>query len=88
MTYKVTMTSAARRALHRLPVEMATAIAAQAEGPIAENPHRLGKELDPPYEGVWSARRGPYRILYTIDDTAGAITIMAIGHRSDVYRSR
>lgn len=82
------MTSAARRAFHRLPLDTATAIAAQIEGPIAENPHRLGKELDPPYEGVWSARRGPYRILYIIDDTAGTITIEAIGHRSDVYRAR
>ena len=31
-------------------------------------------------------RQGPYRVLFTIDDTAGEIVIVRIAHRRDVYR--
>lgn len=31
-------------------------------------------------------RQGPYRIVYEIDDSAGSILIVKIGHRKDVYR--
>lgn len=82
MTYKVIMTTTARRGLHALPLDVAEQIA----GAIAGSPHRLGKELDVPFEGIYSARRGSYRILYEIDEHAESITIVAIGHRRDVYR--
>jgi mRNA-degrading endonuclease RelE of RelBE toxin-antitoxin system len=37
--------------------------------------------------GVFSARRGPYRILYRIDDDA-TLSILRVDHRADVYRRR
>ncbi|WP_425428130.1 type II toxin-antitoxin system RelE family toxin [Allonocardiopsis opalescens] len=40
----------------------------------------------PPYAGTRSARRGAYRVLYEIDDEQ--MTVTAIEHRADVYRSR
>jgi mRNA-degrading endonuclease RelE of RelBE toxin-antitoxin system len=53
------------------------------------NPKRIGKPLMlPPYQGTWSARRGTYRVLYEIDDEAGVVTVTAIEHRANVYRSR
>jgi mRNA interferase RelE/StbE len=30
--------------------------------------------------------RGAYRVVYEIDDNAGTITVLHIGHRRDVYR--
>ncbi|MBC7558376.1 MAG: type II toxin-antitoxin system RelE/ParE family toxin [Dermatophilaceae bacterium] len=33
------------------------------------------------------ARRGPYRILYNINDTANRVEIARVDHRADVYRS-
>jgi mRNA-degrading endonuclease RelE of RelBE toxin-antitoxin system len=39
-------------------------------------------------EGYLSARRGPYRIIYRIDDAARSITVVAVAHRSDIYRPR
>jgi mRNA-degrading endonuclease RelE of RelBE toxin-antitoxin system len=33
-----------------------------------------------------SARRGDYRVIYRIDDELRTVTVMAIEHRSDVYR--
>jgi mRNA interferase RelE/StbE len=32
-------------------------------GPVADNPLRLGKPLDAPFDDVWSTRRGEYRAL-------------------------
>jgi hypothetical protein len=34
-----------------------------------------------------SARRGPYRILYNVNDTANRVEIQRIDHQADVYRN-
>jgi len=39
-------------------------------------------------EGRWAARRGSYRVLYTIDESTGVVTVLAAEHRRDVYRRR
>lgn len=57
-------------------------------GPVAENPWRLGKPLEAPFDDVWSTRRGDYRALYTIDPHAETVTILAVAHRRDAYRPR
>ncbi len=31
-------------------------------------------------------RRGPYRVVYEIDDRLLTVTVVKIGHRKDVYR--
>jgi mRNA-degrading endonuclease RelE of RelBE toxin-antitoxin system len=35
---------------------------------------------------VFSARRGPYRLLYRIDDDRSTVSILRVDHRADVYR--
>jgi mRNA interferase RelE/StbE len=57
-------------------------------GPVAGNPRRLGKPLDAPFDEVLSTRRGEYRILYTVDDQARVVTVLAVAHRRDAYRPR
>jgi mRNA interferase RelE/StbE len=34
----------------------------------------------------YRVRKGDYRILYTIDETAQVIRIYRLGHRKDIYR--
>ncbi|WP_253847126.1 type II toxin-antitoxin system RelE family toxin [Mycobacterium gordonae] len=46
----------------------------------------VGKPLGRELAGYHSARRGPYRLLYRIDDEAQAISVHRVGHRADVYR--
>ena len=86
--YTVTFTAAARRRLGRLPLSAATALYEHLTGPVAANPHRLGKPLDTPFEEVLSTRRGEYRALYTVDDRAQIVTVLAVAHRRDAYRPR
>jgi antitoxin YefM len=40
------------------------------------------------WEGCHSARRGPYRIVYRIDEATHAVAVLAVGHRADIYRRR
>ncbi|MDO5661560.1 MAG: type II toxin-antitoxin system RelE/ParE family toxin [Brachybacterium sp.] len=41
-----------------------------------------------PLEGTYSARRGEYRIIHTIDDSAVVIPVLTISHRRDADRPR
>ena len=75
------------RQLERLPERYATAVAELLPA-IAANPRRLGKPLRFELEGRRVARRGPYRIIYAIDEGARTVTVLAIAHRADVYRRR
>ena len=75
----------AKRQLDRLPTTVAAAVI-ETFAAIAENPHRLGKPLRFELEGRWSARRGPYRIIYRIDDETQTVHILAVAHRAHVYR--
>lgn len=39
------------------------------------------------FDGLWSARRGDYRIRYAIDDGAATVTVVAVRHPRDAYHS-
>ncbi|WP_208722181.1 type II toxin-antitoxin system RelE family toxin [Rhodococcus qingshengii] len=56
-------------------------------GPLLENPRRVGKALAPPMAPAYSARRGSYRVLYLIDELSRRVTVTAISHRADAYRT-
>jgi mRNA-degrading endonuclease RelE of RelBE toxin-antitoxin system len=85
--WDVQLTAPARRQLDRLPISVAAAVV-ETLGAIAGDPRRLGKPLRFELEGHWSARRGPYRIVYRIDDEARRVVVIAVAHRADVYRLR
>ncbi len=83
--YPVAWTPTSRRTLTRLPEKAATAAVEFIYGQLARNPHRVGKPLRFELEGLHSARRGDFRIIYRITEV---VTIIAIEHRSDAYRTR
>jgi mRNA interferase RelE/StbE len=85
--WDVRVMAPARRQLKRLPVGVAAA-ALETLGAIASNPRRLGKPLRFELEGCFSARRGPYRIVYRIDEKSRTVLILAVAHRADIYRPR
>jgi mRNA-degrading endonuclease RelE of RelBE toxin-antitoxin system len=74
--------------MHRLPNKTAGAVIESAYGTLAENPHRVGRALRWELEGLHSARRGDYRIVYRIDERRRTVVISAVAHRADVYRPR
>ena len=88
--YQLRVTGPAARVLAgRLPEKIAAAVYEFITTALLQNPHRVGQRLLlPPFEGTWSARRGTYRVLYEIDEDALVVTVTAIEHRADAYRSR
>ena len=86
--FAIAWTAAARRALTRLPEKVAAAVVEFLYGSVAAGPHRVGKPLKLGLEGLHSARRGDYRVTYRVDDQWRLVTVVAIEHRSDIYRPR
>lgn len=77
----------ARRVFDRLPIAVADAVL-ETLAAIAQNPRRLGKPLMFEHEGRYSTRRGPYRVIYELNEDEHLVRVVAIGHRRDVYRLR
>ncbi len=87
MSYRVRLTrTAARQLAEGLPESVAAACVEFLYGPLAENPHRVGAALRKPFEGHWRARRGEYRVRYTIDDARVEVVVLDVSHRRDAYR--
>ncbi len=85
--YRLRMARPAAKALaETLPEKVATAAYEFITGPLLDDPHRVGKPLDPPMAPAWTARRGTYRILYRIDDAHHVVDVTAIRHRADAYK--
>jgi mRNA interferase RelE/StbE len=86
--YAVIFSARARRNLHEnLPLEVAAAAMETIDGPLATNPHRVGKSLDEAFDGYHSVRRGTYRIIYRINEDKHTVEIHSIRHRRDAYRT-
>jgi mRNA interferase RelE/StbE len=87
VTYRVRVArTAARQLTEQLPEAVAAACVEFLYGPMAEYPYRVGAPLRKPFEGYWRARRGEYRVRYTIDDSTQTVHVLDISHRRDAYR--
>ncbi len=84
--YEVKITPSGLRHLDRLPNKIRDAALATIFGPMAENPQRVGKPLMDELEGLRSACRGDYRIVYEILEDEMAVVIHRVQHRRHVYR--
>jgi mRNA interferase RelE/StbE len=86
--YSIEWAAPARRALQRIPEEAAAAAVELIYGALADNPYRVGKPLRFELEGLRSARRGDYRVIYRVDDHRKVVLVATIAHRRDVYGLR
>ena len=87
MNYEVRVKASAAKALtSTLPEAVAAAVLAFLGGDLSTAPYRVGKPLYAPFEGLWAARRGEYRVLYRVDDDTHTVTVETIKHRCDAYR--
>ena len=86
--YEVEITPEGLRHLDRLPGKVRAAVIETILGSIAENPQRAGKPLRGELEGLYSARRGEFRVIYEIDEDARIVLVHRAQHRGRVYRTR
>lgn len=88
MAYEVEITPEGLRHLRKLPEKVKVAVLETIFGSIAENPRRAGKPLLGELEGLFSARRGDFRVIYEIDLEARTVVIHRAAHRGTAYRPR
>lgn len=79
------LTRRARNDLEALPETVREAVL-ETLTLIGAEPERAGKRLVGRLEGLWSARVGNYRVLYTVQ--GGRVIVRAIRHRAVAYRRR
>lgn len=86
--HRLAVAATAERSLPRLPEGAAAAIVEFMLGALVDAPRRVGHPLQRELAGLWAARRGPYRVVYEIDEDERVVTVLRIDHRADVYRRR
>lgn len=86
--WKIEVTNPALKGIRQLPEKVATAIVEFVTGPLADNPRRLSKPLTTGLLGLRTARRGDYRVLFTLDVEEHVLCAHRIEHRSELYTPR
>ena len=86
--WELVIASPAIRCLDRLPAKASAAVVESMLGPLRDEPKRVGHRLRGDLTGSGSARRGPYRVVYELDEAAREVHVLWIDHRADVYRPR
>ena len=85
--YELVLTPPARRALTgKLPEPVAAAVIEFLTTALIRQPYRVGKPLRDDLAGVWSARRGTYRVLYRVREDLREVIVLRVEHRRDAYR--
>ncbi|MGQ0631325.1 MAG: type II toxin-antitoxin system RelE family toxin [Sporichthyaceae bacterium] len=82
--YIIEVELAAARALSKLDRAVQTRLINTIEA-LAENPRPAGATKLVGQDAM-RLRAGDYRIVYVIDDTVITVTIVKVGHRSNVYK--
>lgn len=87
--YELIVTPPAARAIsEQLPEPVVAAVTEFLTTSLIREPRRVGKQLRRELAGIWSARRGTYRVLYRIREDPREVIVLRVEHRSDVYRPR
>jgi mRNA interferase RelE/StbE len=86
--YEVEITPEGLRHLDRLPVKVRAAVNEASLCAIVENPQHAVEPLRGELEGLYSARRGEFRVIYEIDEPTHTVLVHRAQHRRRVYRPR
>jgi mRNA interferase RelE/StbE len=88
MSYLVLFSDIALKKLKKFDKAVAALIIGYVEKNLEGciDPRQYGKALSANHKGKWRYRVGDYRLLALIEDKKILITIIDVGHRSDVYK--
>lgn len=86
--WTIELSDSAKRQLRNIDRVVAKRIVRFLQERIAthDDPRQLGKALRGDFGNYWSYRVGDYRILCEIHDDKLLVLVIAIGHRSNIYR--
>ena len=84
--YDVDVRPRARRSLRQLDPS-ARKVVAEVIDSLALDPRSPGALPLTGHRPHLRVRLGDYRVIYTIDDRARVVTVVAVGHRREIYRN-
>lgn len=85
MAYAIEALPSAARELEAVPRDAQRRIARKIDA-LAENPRPPGVEKLQGGSDLLRVRAGHYRVVYHVDDERKVVTLVRVGHRSEVYR--
>jgi mRNA interferase RelE/StbE len=53
---------------------------------LATEPRPAGCEKLAGIASLYRIRQGPYRVVYSVDDTQRIVDVVKVGHRREIYR--
>lgn len=88
MSYSVEYAPKAVKELKKLDKQTRALIIGWIEKNLVncENPRQHGKGLTSNRKGQWRYRIGDYRVIADIQDEKVVVLVVAVGHRSDIYK--
>jgi mRNA interferase RelE/StbE len=84
--YSVEFTSAAARQVRKLPPEHRIRVQARIRE-LGADPRPVGATKLVGEMTAWRVRIGDYRVIYDVFDDVLVVTVVAVGHRREVYRA-
>lgn len=85
MTYTVHYLPSVKEDLQGLAKSTKDKLRKAIEKKLMVNPIEFGKPLQYSLKGLRRLRVGDYRIIFKIDQEAGAVLVVKIGHRKEIY---
>jgi len=86
--YKITWDNKLNKDLHKLDKKTKSRIVQKVEKYLVLDPLGLGEPLYGRYIGLWRYRVGNYRVIYDVSQETITITVVKVGHRSDIYQAK
>jgi mRNA interferase RelE/StbE len=83
--YAISFARPVRRELEALERKTALRIVSRIEQ-LATDPRPVGCRKLHGATDLWRVRIGDYRIIYSVDDDARLVDVIAVRHRRDAYR--
>lgn len=89
MAWKFRFSKRAEKDLEKLDLTVAKRILKELkEISLLDDPRQRGKALTGNHKGLWRYRVGNFRVVCAFKNNELVIIALAIGHRSEVYKSR
>jgi mRNA interferase RelE/StbE len=82
--YSITFARSARKELESLPNSLIIRIFSKIES-LNTEPRPDGCRKLQGFTNLWRIRIGDYRVIFSIDDKAKLVDIIAVRHRSEAY---
>lgn len=84
-SYSLEIKRSAAREIEKLPTKKERKLIVDRITGLARDPRPAGVEKLTGGDR-YRVRRGPYRVVYEVDDTERVVRIVKVGHRREVYR--